>query len=47
MSGPVTACLRCGIKRQARPESILCADCRWVLTAAEYELWKPETRRAA
>lgn len=47
MTGPVTACPRCGIKREARPESVTCRDCKQVLTPAEYELWKPEHRRAA
>lgn len=47
MSGPITACARCGRKREARPESVLCRDCKDVLTGDEYELWKPEHRRAA
>lgn len=40
MTGPITACSRCGYKREARPTSVLCKDCVDVLTVKERQLWK-------
>lgn len=40
MTGPITACARCGFKREARPTSILCQSCVDVLTPEELQLWK-------
>lgn len=40
MTGPNHACARCGIKREARRETVLCESCRAVLTKAEQALWR-------
>ena len=40
MSGPMMPCSRCGIKREARRTTALCADCRTVLTKAEQKAWR-------
>ncbi len=40
MTGPVHACKRCGIEREARLSTVLCESCRAVLTRAEQNLWR-------
>lgn len=40
MSGPVSACPRCGLRREARTTAALCASCRSVLTPEELKLWR-------
>ena len=32
-------CARCGLEREARATSVLCRDCRYVLSTAEAMLW--------
>lgn len=39
MTKQIRPCARCGIKRQARANSITCKDCKDVLTRDEYALW--------
>lgn len=33
------ACVRCGLEREARKSSVLCRDCRDVLTVDERRAW--------
>ena len=39
MTKQIRPCARCGIKRQARANAVLCRDCREVLTREENALW--------
>lgn len=33
-------CKRCGQVREARPNAVLCADCRFTMPAEEKRLWR-------
>lgn len=39
MTGQVHPCARCGVRREARPTSPICRDCREVLTREEKKAW--------
>lgn len=40
MSNPLSACARCGVEREARPNACLCSSCRAVLTPVEQKAWR-------
>lgn len=39
MSKAIRPCARCGVNRQARPDAVVCRDCREVLGREQYALW--------
>lgn len=39
LPGGFHPCKRCGQIREARPNAVLCADCRFSMPAAEKRLW--------